>query len=111
MGGGYVAITNNGQDVDRLLGGTLELAGRVEIHEMRMDGGVMRMKPLPDGLEIKSGQTVRLEPGGTHMMFLDLKGPFEKDRMIKGQLRFEKAGLVDVHYKVESPGSSRGHSH
>lgn len=114
IAGGYLTVTNTGSESDRLVGASSVAAGRVEIHEMTMDGAVMRMRPLPDGLDIKPGETIRLQPGGYHVMLMDLKQPFKKDEMIKGQLQFQKAGKVNVEFKVEAVGASgpaTGHNH
>jgi copper(I)-binding protein len=110
VAGGYMKITNKGTAPDRLVGGSASFAGRFEIHEMTMDQGVMRMRPLAKGLEIKPGQTVELKPGSFHVMFMDLKAPLEKGQNVKVTLEFEKAGKVDVEYTVEAIGaSSAGH--
>jgi len=110
VAGGYMTITNTGTEPDRLVGGSLPLAGRFEVHEMTMDGGVMKMRELQGGLEIKPGQTVQLKPGGYHVMFMELKELLKQGETLKGQLRFLKAGTVDVEYKVESVGAqSPGH--
>lgn len=104
IGGAYLKITNNGNTSDRLVGGASPIAGRFEIHEMSMDNGVMKMRPLKDGLEIKPGETVELKPGSYHIMLLDLKQPIEKGKAVKGTLTFEKAGSVDVEYNVVGVG-------
>jgi uncharacterized protein YcnI/copper(I)-binding protein len=104
VGGGYVRITNTGQSADRLVGGTFANAARVEVHDMTMDGDVMRMKPVADGLEIEPGGTVELRPGGQHLMFVDLKEPLKEGQRIKGTLIFEKAGKVDVEYTIRGIG-------
>jgi copper(I)-binding protein len=104
VGGGYVRITNTGQTEDRLIGGSFSLAGRVEVHEMRMEGDVMRMKPVEGGLAIKPGGTVELRPGGYHLMFMDLKEPLKEGQTVKGTLVFEKAGAVELEYSVRSMG-------
>jgi copper(I)-binding protein len=104
VAGGYLSVTNNGKESDRLVGGTLEASERLEIHEMKMDGDVMRMRPLNDGIDIKPGETIKLAPGGVHLMFLDLKRPLKKDELVKGQLQFQKAGKVDVEFKVDAVG-------
>jgi copper(I)-binding protein len=111
VAGGYMTITNKGPQSDRLVGFSSAVADRFEIHEMSMDGGVMKMRPLPDGLEIKPGQKVELKPGSYHLMFMQLKQPLEKDKRVKGTLRFEKAGALDVEFAVEAVGapSSGGH--
>jgi hypothetical protein len=106
VGGGYLTITNTGTTPDRLIGGSLAQAKRVEVHEMKMEGGMMKMREVKGGLEIKPGQKVELKPGGYHVMFMDLSAPFKQGDKLKGQLRFEKAGTVDVEFKVESIGAS-----
>ena len=100
MAGGYLTITNKGTAPDRLVGGSVPFAGRFELHEMTVEQGVMRMRPLGQGLEIKPGQTVELKPGGLHVMFLDLKQPLRAGERQKGTLVFEKAGTVAVEYAV-----------
>ena len=105
VGGGYMKITNNGTAPDRLIGGSSPIAGRFEVHEMSMDNGVMRMRPLKDGLEIKPGQTVELKPGSFHVMFVDLKEPIKEGDRVKGTLVFEKAGTVDVEYVAVAVGA------
>ena len=111
VAGGYMKITNKGTTPDRLVGGTNAASDKFEIHEMSMDGSVMKMRPLPNGLEIKPGQTVELKPGSYHLMFVGLKQPFEKGKRVKGTLRFEKAGTVEVEYAVEAIGGSPGKDH
>src|SRR3954447_3318539 len=64
VAGGYMTIMNSGAEPDRLIGGTLPQAGRFEVHEMKMDGAMMQMRPLPGGLEIGPGQKVELKPSG-----------------------------------------------
>lgn len=112
VAGGYLKLTNTGATADRLVGGSSEIAGRVEFHEMALSGGVMRMRPLNGGLEIKPGQTVELAPGGYHMMFMDLKRQLKQGDTVKATLRFEKAGPVEVIVKVGSiGGASAPHHH
>ena len=108
VAGGYMKLINTGKEPDRLIGGSVPIAGKFEIHEMSMDGGVMKMRPLPKGIEIKPGQTVELKPGSYHLMFVGLKEPFEKGKRVKGTLQFEKAGTVEVEYAVEAIGASPG---
>lgn len=111
VGGGFLKITNKGNAPDRLVGGSAAFAGRFELHEMKMDGGVMRMRPLPGGLEIKPGETVELKPGSLHVMFVDLKQPLQKGERVKGTLVFEKAGTVEIEYVVEALGASSTGDH
>ncbi|MEZ5842730.1 MAG: copper chaperone PCu(A)C [Hyphomicrobiaceae bacterium] len=114
VAGGFMVITNKGTTADRLIGGDFEKSKRVEIHEMAMAGGVMKMRELPKGLEIKAGESVTLKPGSYHVMFMDLTQQLKKGDQIKGTLVFEKAGKVEVTYKVEDMGtraSSHGAGH
>lgn len=119
VGGGYLKITNTGKQSDRLIGGSLPIAGRFEVHEMAIVDGVMRMRELPKGLEIKPGETVELKPGGYHVMFMQLKEPLVAGKPIRGTLVFERAGTVEVEYLVAPVGAREpsaadahgGHSH
>lgn len=106
VAGGYVTITNTGTMPDRLTGGSLTAAGRLEIHEMATVDGVMKMRPLAAGIEIKPGQTVELKPGSSHMMFMELKQPLTAGQPIKGTLIFEKAGTIEIEYAVAPIGAS-----
>src|SRR5262249_13551757 len=114
VAGAYLKITNKGQAADRLTAISSEAAGRVEIHEMAMAGGTMKMRPLKAGIEIKPGETVELKPGSFHIMMMDLKQPFEQGKRVKGTLTFEKAGTVDVEFAVDAMGAQTptmgGHS-
>jgi periplasmic copper chaperone A len=111
VAGGYLTITNNGSQPDRLVGGSLTAAGRFEVHEMKMDNGVMRMRPVADGLEIKPGQTVELKPGGMHVMFMGLKEQLKAGDTVKGTLEFAQAGKVEVSYPVRAMGGSGSGGH
>ena len=112
VGAGYVTLKNAGAAADKLLSATApDIAGKVEIHEMSMDNGVMKMRAI-NGLEIPAGKSVELKPGGYHIMFMQLKQPLKAGDTIKGTLTFEKAGAVPVEYKVEAMGAGGGdHGH
>jgi hypothetical protein len=111
VAGGYLKITNTGQQPDRLIGGSLPAATGVEVHEMSMSNGIMKMRKL-DGLEIKPGKSVELKPGGYHLMFTGLREGLKEKQTIKGTLVFEKAGSVEVEYRVAPIGAqSGGHVH
>jgi len=107
VGGGYMTITNSGNVADRLVGGTSDASSRFEIHEMSMEGGVMKMRPV-GGIEIKPGQSVEFKPGGYHVMFVGLKQSFEQGQHVKATLQFEKAGNVAVNFNVEGIGAQTG---
>ncbi|AMN41655.1 copper chaperone PCu(A)C [Rhodoplanes sp. Z2-YC6860] len=106
VAGGYMKLTNTGATPDRLIGGSTEIAGKFEIHEMSMDNGVMKMRPLVDGVEIKPGETVEFKPGGYHLMFVGITQPVAQGKRVKGTLEFEKAGKVDVEYAIEPIGGT-----
>ncbi|MEA2942498.1 MAG: periplasmic copper chaperone [Bradyrhizobium sp.] len=110
IAGGYLKITNNGTSVDRFVGATSEAANHVEIHEMSMNDGVMKMRPLPNGLEIKPGETVELKSGGYHLMFMDLKQPLKQGDTFKATLQFQKAGPLEVSFNVNALGATSGNA-
>lgn len=106
VGGGYLSITNSGTTPDRLIGGTSAASQGFEIHEMSMDNGIMKMRPLPNGVEIKPGETVTFKPSGYHIMFTGLKAPLTKGERIDATLKFEKAGEVKVDFLVGTIGQT-----
>jgi copper(I)-binding protein len=106
VGGGYMTIVNNGTTADRLISFSSPAAGRFEIHEMRMNNGVMQMRPVSNGLEIKPGATLEFKPGSYHLMFMQLTAPFVQGHNVKATLVFEKAGTLEVEYTVEAIGAS-----
>jgi hypothetical protein len=110
VGGAYLTITNTGNVPDRLVGGLSDVSSHFEIHEMSMENGVMKMRLLGKGLEIKPGQTVEFKPGGYHVMFVGLKAPFEEGQHVKATLEFEKAGNIAVDFAVRGMGAQTGAS-
>jgi periplasmic copper chaperone A len=105
VAGGFLTISNGGSTSDRLIGGSAVFAKRFEVHEMAMEGGMMKMRELPSGLEIKPGEKVELKPGGYHVMFMDLTDAPAAGKPVKVKLRFEKAGDVEVEFVVVAPGT------
>ncbi len=105
IGGGYLTIENKGAAPDRLIGGSTEVAGKVEVHEMTMNDGVMTMRALDQGLTIEPGKTVKLAPGGYHLMMFDLKGPLKQGEKLPVTLEFEKAGKVNVSFDIQGIGA------
>jgi len=105
---GYMKITNNGATPDRLIGGSADVAPKLEVHDMTMDRGVMMMRPVKGGLEIKPGETVELKPDSYHLMFLGLQRPLAKGEDVKATLEFEKAGKGDVTFEVRAVGAPMG---
>ncbi len=100
VAGGFLTVTNTGS-ADRLLGVASDAADKVEVHEMAVIDGVMKMRPLDKGIEVPAGGKLELKPGSYHIMFIGLKKPFVKGDRVKGQLAFEKAGKIDVEFAVE----------
>ena len=105
VGGGYLTITNTGTTPDRLIGGSTAVSKGFEIHEMTMDKGVMKMRMMPNGVEIKPGETVTFKPSGYHLMFTGLKSQLTKGEHVDATLKFEKAGEVKVQFDVAGIGA------
>lgn len=105
VAGGYVRITNTGAMPDRLVSASIPLAGRGEVHEMATVNGVMTMNEVAGGLTIPPGGTVELKPGGYHLMFMDLSSGPKAGDTVRGTLTFEKAGKVDVAFRVSPVGA------
>jgi copper(I)-binding protein len=105
---GYMKITNKGTTADRLISGSSDIAPTFEVHEMSMDNGVAKMRPVKGGLEIKPGETVELKPGSFHVMFVGLKKPLMAGEHVNATLVFEKAGAINVEYDVRAMGAGTG---
>jgi copper(I)-binding protein len=104
-GGGFLTIENKGSAPDKLIGASGDFAGKIDVHEMKMDGGVMKMRPVEGGLTIDPGKTIKLAPGGYHLMMMDLKKPLKQGEKVPLTLQFEKAGKVSVTLDVEGVGA------
>ncbi len=102
VGGGYVKIHNNGSTADRLTGGQAGFAGKVEIHEMKMENNIMKMKPIVGGLVIPASGIVTLAPGTNHIMFMKLSKALKEGAKHEATLTFEKAGDVKVTFQIKS---------
>jgi periplasmic copper chaperone A len=103
---GYMTIKNTGTTPDRLVSASTPVADKIEIHEMTMNNGVMKMRPVAGGLEIKPGETVELKPSSVHLMIMGVKQPIQKGKPFAATLAFEKAGTVDVEFAVEDVGAT-----
>jgi copper(I)-binding protein len=102
---GYLAIENKGAEADRLTGAATAAAEKVEIHEISMEGDIMKMRALPEGIEIKPGETVTLKPGGIHLMIFGLKQPLIPGATVPVTLSFARAGQIAVVLPVQSVGA------
>jgi periplasmic copper chaperone A len=105
VAGGYLTIENKGSAPDRLIGGSADVADKVQVHEMATNNGVMTMRPLEKGLTIEPGKTVKLAPGGYHLMLFDLKSPLKQGDKVPVTLEFEKAGKVKLSLDVQGVGA------
>jgi len=95
----------------RLVSASSPAAGVVEIHEMAMDGNVMKMRAVP-GLDLPAGKTVELKPGGYHVMLIDLKAPLKKGDMVPVKLKVQgkdgKPAEIEVKAEVRDMGAGAG---
>jgi copper(I)-binding protein len=98
----YMVIENTGDQPDRLLHAHCDVAGTVELHETKMEGGVMKMQPV-DGIDIPAKGTVELKPGGLHIMLIGLTRDLNPGDEIELELHFDKAGHVPVKAVVQKP--------
>jgi copper(I)-binding protein len=106
IGAGFLAIRSSAAQPDRLVGATSPRAERVEIHTMSLENGVMRMRPLANGVAVPPrGQTI-LAPGGIHLMLIGLKAPLKRGERIPATLRFARAGAVTIHFTVAGAGAA-----
>lgn len=111
VGAGYAAITNEGDSSDRLLGAETPVAGRVELHLMSHENGLMTMRPQPDGAELPVGGTLELQPGGLHLMLLDLIRPLQAGETFPITLKFQQAGRIEAEFTVRPAAGHHGKDH
>ncbi len=104
-------IANDGDSDDTLVSATFESAGRTEIHQMSVDNGVMKMRPVEGGVAVPAHGKAELAPNGFHLMFMDLKQPLKQGESVKGTLTFAKAGTVDVVFEIDAIGAMPKHEH
>jgi periplasmic copper chaperone A len=112
-GAAYMTVTNTGTKPARLSCVSTDAAAKCQIHEMSMDNGVMKMRPVEGGLEIKPGQSVTLKPGGYHVMLVNLKAPLQQGKTVEATLQVDGGSTVQVEFPVAAigapaPGGSAG---
>lgn len=100
---GYVTITNIGTKQDRLLSVESSWAATVEIHQSTVKDGIDKMQPVVTALDVASGQSIALQPGGLHIMFIQPGRGFVAGDRVPARLRFEKAGIVEIGFLVLGP--------
>ena len=109
VAGGFLTLVNDGDKDDRLLRVESAVAERVELHEMRHENGVMRMRELSDGLVVPAHGKVELRPGGYHLMFIKPKRAFAEGERVEATLVFQRAGRVKVGFAVRAMGAGAAH--
>lgn len=106
-GAAYFTLINHGTSDDTLLSVESDAAAKVQIHDMTMDGNIMRMRKL-DELPLPAGQTVNVAPGGLHIMMIGLTRPLSQGDTIAMHLVFAKAGGIDVSVPVQMKPPAMG---
>ncbi|OWS72125.1 hypothetical protein CBI30_02725 [Polynucleobacter aenigmaticus] len=104
--GGFMKVENKGV-VDLLVSASSPAAGEVQLHEMAMEGNVMKMRQVKD-IPVPAGGAVELKPGGMHLMFMNIKAPLVAGETIPVKLKFAKAGEVEVKFPVNAMGAQGG---
>jgi len=104
---GYLQIHNQGAEPDQLLKAHSPQATRIEIHEMRVENDVMRMRPLEQGLELPAGAIVSLAPGGYHLMIFEPTAPLIAGEIFPIELHFAKAGTMSVDFAIKAIGKGK----
>ena len=99
----YLEVINRGKEPDRLLGAKSGVCRVAELHDMKIVGDVMRMEPIVGGIEIPAGESVRLAPGGKHLMLVGLKRSLSAGERFSVELDFAKSGTLTVESIVKSP--------
>jgi copper(I)-binding protein len=108
VAGAFVSIENTGTSADRLISASTDAAGSVEIHEMSMQGDIMQMRQLTEGLAIPAKQSVTLKPGGLHLMLIAPKQAIAEGRKVRITLLFEKAGSRTVEFTAHKQAPTDG---
>jgi len=104
--GGFMKIENKGA-VDQLISASSPVAGEVQLHEMAMEGNVMKMRQVKE-VVVPAGGAVELKPGGMHLMFINIKAPLTAGETVPVKLKFAKAGEVEVKMPVNAMGAQGG---
>lgn len=103
-GAAYLTVTNTGKQADRLLAASTDAADHAELHTHLQENGVMKMRQIAD-IPLEAGATVKLQPGGLHIMLMGLKQPLKEGDRVPLTLRFDQAGEVKVELHVDKVGA------
>ena len=101
--GGFMAIVNTGTEPDRLIGVETDIAAKAEVHESRVDANGVGTMEHVDAVEIPAGETINLEHGGYHIMFMGLTGTLTEGEVHKATLIFERTGRVEIEFMIDPP--------
>lgn len=104
-GAAYMTVTNSGSQTARLSCASSPAAATCQIHVMAMSSGVMKMRPVDGGIEIKPGQTVTLKPGGYHLMLEGLKAPLKAGDKLEARLTSSDGASVKVDFPIAAIGA------
>jgi copper(I)-binding protein len=102
VAGGFMKIENKGS-ADQLVSASSPVASEVQLHEMAMEGNVMRMRQVKE-IPVPAGGAVELKPGGLHLMFINIKTPMLAGQTVPVKLKFAKAGEIEVTFPVNAMG-------
>ena len=107
----YLTIKNAGEEADTFISAESPVAEKTQVHETRNEDGVMKMRAVQDGIEIKPGASLEFKPGGYHIMLLGLKKTLEVGAMAPLTITLAKAGAISMEIKVEktTPGTAEAH--
>jgi periplasmic copper chaperone A len=104
-GAAYLTVTNTGKTPERLSCVSSDAAAKCQIHEMTMDNGVMKMRPVEGGLRIAPGETVTLKPGSYHIMLVDLKAQLQQGKTVEATLQTDDGAKVQVQFPIAAIGA------
>jgi copper(I)-binding protein len=104
VGAAYLTVTNDGAEMDRLIGATSSVAAKAELHSVVMQDNVMKMRQI-EAIEVHPGEPFVLRPGGVHVMLMGLKRPLKEGETFPLLLTFERSGPVEVTVVVHKAGS------
>jgi periplasmic copper chaperone A len=103
VAGGFMKIENKTGPADQLVSVSSPISGEVQLHEMSMEGNVMKMRQV-QGIAVPAGGAVELKPGGLHIMFINIKAPLTAGETVPVKLKFAKAGEVELKMPVNVMG-------
>jgi periplasmic copper chaperone A len=112
-GAAYMTVTNTGAKPEKLSCVSSPASAKCQIHEMSMDNGVMKMREVEGGLNVKPGETITFKPGGYHLMLVDLKAPLQQGKSVDATLKVDNGGTAEIEFPIAAigapaPGASAG---